>query len=237
MLQECSAELQQVPVESPLEPRTSSTPAARITRPLRSEQCVRIGHECAWPTIEPRLNTRIDPLCNDTPALDRARSGTFLRQLHERQACARSSTRLYEELSTLLDTAPAVHPFGVSRDIVERFRNEEAAHFELLCECVDSLEADPLPSMPTVRPSNPRDGTTHGETDCPRTRLAHLLERLLCMQRADQAAWERLVATARGCGSEELARRFGEAWFEETEHVRQLLVWLDWLASAERRVA
>jgi hypothetical protein len=244
MLQESSAEIQELPVEpSNLERRALSAPAARtlgglrIARRLRSQPCLRDGHELGSTSAEPRLNTLIDPLCSDAPALNRARSGSLLRQLHERLACARSSTRLYEEVSTILDLAPAVHPFGVSRDIVARFRNEEAAHFELLCECIDSLGADPLPSMASVRSRANRDAAKQQETDCPGTRLARLLERLLCMQRADQAAWERLVATARGYGNDELVRRFGEAWFEATAHVRQLLVWLHWRARAERRVA
>lgn len=243
MLQQSNAEIQPLAVEpSNRERRASSACAARtlgeprIARHLRSEPCLRVGHEFGSSATEPVLNTLIDPLCSDAPALGRERSDSLLRQLHERLACARSSTRLYEDVSTMLDIAPALHPFGVSRDIVARFRNEEAAHFELLCECLDSLGADPLPSMPSVRSQANRDDARQ-EIDRPGRRLARLLERLLCVQRADQAAWERLVAMARAYGNDELARRFGRAWFEETEHVRQLLVWLDWLARAERRVA
>jgi len=245
MLQESSAELlQQVAVEpSDLERRALSAPGAstlggaHIARRLRSERCLRVGDGFGLPATEPMLNTLIDPLCSAAPVLNRARVDSLLRQLHERLACARSTTRLYEEVSTMLDVGPAMHQFGVSPDIIARFRNEEAAHFELLCECIDSLGAEPLPSMPTVRSSAHRDDARRQETDWPAKCLADLLERLLCMQRADQTAWERLVATARAYGNDELARRFGGAWFEETEHVRQLLIWLERLAGVERRVA
>lgn len=244
MLQQSSAEIQQAAVEPPnLERRVLSAPAARtpegerIARRLRSEPSLRFRYEFGSPATEPGLNTRIDPLCSDAPAHNRGCSGALLRQLHERLACARSSTRLYEEVSAMLEIDSNVLAFGLSRDIVARFRNEEAAHFELLCECIDSLGADPLPSIPSVRSRVKHDDARQQATDCPGRRLAHLLQHLLYTQRADQAAWERLVVTARAYGNDELARRFGVAWFEETEHVRQLVVWLDWLARAGRRVA
>jgi hypothetical protein len=186
---------------------------------------------------EPMLSTLINPLWSAAHASNPAGLRLLLRQLRERLAFARTSTRLYEELLAALETSPAAHRFGLSRDVIVRFRNEEAAHFELLCEAIESLGSDPLAVVASVSSNSARPEIARQATGNPRKSIANTLQRLLDMEQVDQSAWELLVATARASGYEELARRFGHAWFEETEHVRQLQMWVEWFPASGRRVA
>jgi len=185
--------------------------------------------------IAPMLTTLIDPLWNGVRVPHHAGSHRLLRQLRERLAFVRTSTRLYEALLTMLEAAPAAHQYDVSRDNVVRFRSEEAAHFELLCECIESLGTDPLTFIsadraPPVRVDLARQGAA-GSSE----RIANTLQHLLDLKRTDRSAWELLVATARTFGHDELARRFGHAWSEAAQHVHQLRAWTEWICTPERR--
>jgi len=187
----------------------------------------------------PITATLVAPL-SSTTALHSTAPALLLRQIRARLAFARTSTRLYEALLEQLDalppTAPGSQPGGLDRQTLVRFRNEEAAHFELLCEALESLGADALAEMPdvggadTARPANAV--TLNGAID-----PVAGLDVLLDAEQADEVGWHRLVATTHAYGMDELAHRFEQAHAEEIGHVRQLHSWRAPLPATLRRVA
>lgn len=159
--------------------------------------------------------------------------------MRARLAFQRTSTRLYEALLDKLDaTAGAAlrsQRGSLNRNTLLRFRNEEAAHFELLCESLESIGVDPVDEL--SRKSD--HGTTHAPLP-PKTEVmdaADVLNALLDIELTDEADWKQLVATAHDCGLDDLAHRFEQAHSEEIGHVRQLRAWTVMLPAAQRRVA
>lgn len=165
---------------------------------------------------------------------------SLLRQMRARLAFERTSTRLYEAVLDKLDgaagTATRSQRGSLDRNTLVRFRNEEAAHFELLCETLDGMGVDPL------------DGLSSGDAEAPpkidpgvlrsdRIDMAAALGALLDLEQTDEAGWQRLVATTHACGLDDLAFRFEQAHAEEIGHVRQLRAWQAMLPGARRYVA
>lgn len=151
----------------------------------------------------------------------------------------RVSTRLYEALLDRLggttETAPARAQRGAPNPAtVLQFRNEEAAHFELLCEALACLGADPVAELDATAAHIGIDLCARRELP---PDLAQTLDELLDIEQADEAGWRRLLATARACGLDELAHRFEQAHAEEIVHVRELRRWRAQMPTAQRRVA
>jgi len=163
----------------------------------------------------------------------------LLRQIRARLAFERTSTRLYEVLLDRIDvshTAPRSQRGALERETLVRFRNEEAAHFELLCEALVSIGADPLVELDNIV-SDPISATVAASPTGASLDQSEALEILLDAEQADEAGWRRLVASAHAYGMDELAHRFEHAHAEEIGHVRQLLAWRAALTAAQRRVA
>lgn len=160
----------------------------------------------------------------------------LLHEIRTRLAFERTSTRLYEAFLDKLDASPDTglrsQRGALNRATLIRFRNEEAAHFELLCESLESMGADPLAELSEAGPAvDPR--TLNGDG----VDTVQALDALLDAEQTDEAGWHHLVATAHASGMDELAHRFEQAHSEEIGHVRQLLAWRAALPAALRRVA
>lgn len=164
----------------------------------------------------------------------------LLRQIRARLAFERTSTRLYEAVLGQLDASPRSTPGsrrdGLDRQTLLRFRNEEAAHFELLCEALESLGTDALAEMDALGTDTVRATGAVSPNDAAIDPLAGL-DALLDAEQTDEIGWHRLVATAHAYGMDELAQRFEQAHAEEIGHVRQLQAWRAALPVAWRRVA
>lgn len=159
--------------------------------------------------------------------------------MRARLAYQRASTRLYEILLDKLDAAADAalrsQRGSLNRNTLLRFRNEEAAHFELLCESLESMGIDPVTDLN-------REGDHVSAITPPRPKAdvmnaAEALTALLDVELTDEAGWQQLIATAHDCGLNDLAHRFEQAHSEEIGHVRQLRAWTVMLPAAQRRVA
>jgi hypothetical protein len=184
----------------------------------------------------PGLSTSMSPLA----APNATAPASLLRQIRARLAFQRASTRLYEALLAKLDagseTEMRSQRGALNRTTLLRFRTEEAANFELLCESLVWIGVDPVTDL------NRESQGEEAALDAPVPRAgimnaAEALDALLDVELTDEAGWQRLVATAHACGLADLAHRFEQAHSVEIGHVRQLRAWSVMLPAAQRRVA
>jgi hypothetical protein len=176
-------------------------------------------------TLKGVLKSGMDMMTGDRPQV-------LLDKLGERAAFERGGTRLYDAILSKFDSDP--HPHGsVSRDVLQHFRNEEAEHFNLVCEAVEQLGGDPTAMTPCANVVGMQAmGLWQSVTD-PRTTLAQCLNTMLVAELADNAGWELLVTLARSSGHDDLAQRFETALQEEEEHLVQVKAWVQELTMAE----
>lgn len=159
--------------------------------------------------------------------------------MRARLAFQRASTRLYEvlldKLDATVDIAPRSQRGALNRNTLLRFRNEEAAHFEMLCESLESMGIDPVNDL--ARECEPVSAQTPPRPRTDGMNAADALNALLDVELTDEAGWQQLVAMAHDCGLNDLAHRFEQAHSEEIGHVRQLRAWTVMLPAAQRHVA
>src|SRR5688572_15526737 len=91
-------------------------------------------------TLKGVLKSGMDMMTGDRPQV-------LLDKLGERAAFERGGTRLYDAVLSKFDADPHAHG-SVSRDVLQQFRNEEARHFQLVCEAVEQLGGDPTAMTP-----------------------------------------------------------------------------------------
>jgi rubrerythrin len=144
--------------------------------------------------------------------------------LAERLAFERTGTRLYEALlSKLAGADPA--PTRPTRAELERIRDDELAHFQLLTAAIEELGADPTvmtPGADVVAVASA--GWVQVLTD-PRTTLNQGLNTILMAELVDNDSWDRLVELASRLGMEDLATRLQQAADQEDEHLVMVRQW------------
>jgi rubrerythrin len=171
-------------------------------------------------------------------------------KLGERLAFERAGVRLYDALITKYQAAataggqtlrPAAEAvvIGVQEDMefvidaqeapaatLERIRNEELAHFRMLCEAMVKLGGDPTAQTPCADSTAVASmGVIQVLTD-PRTTLAQCLNAILTVELTDNAGWEMLIPMVEDAGEDEIAGRFLAALADEQEHLAIVKGWL-----------
>jgi ferritin-like protein len=179
-------------------------------------------------TLKGALKTGMDMMTGDRPQ-------ALLDKLGERAAFERGGTRLYEGLLSKFDADPHAHG-SVSRERLQHFRNEEAQHFQLVCEAVEQLGGDPTAMTPCADLVGMQSMGLWQSMSDPRTTLAQCLNTMLVAELADNAGWELLISLAKSSGHDDLAKRFQKALEEEGEHLTQVRAWVQELALAEASV-
>lgn len=143
----------------------------------------------------------------------------------ERLAFERTGTRLYEALLAKL-VAVGELPGGPTRAELERFRNDELRHFELLREAVGFLGGDPTVVTPAADAAGVEAvGLMQVLTD-PRTTFDQALHAILVAELADNDGWRALIDLTTGLGQDELAERFRGAQRDEDRHLADVRRWL-----------
>lgn len=155
----------------------------------------------------------------------------LLDKLGERLAFERTGTRLYE---TLLEKHADSGGFegGPTRAQLERFRDEEAAHFHMLHEKMLELDGDPTAMTPSADLAAVTSMGVVAVVSDARTNLAESLEAILVAELADRDGWVRLIELAEQGGQDELARACRQAEREEEEHLANVRSWLSAYAMA-----
>src|SRR5690606_29960710 len=149
----------------------------------------------------------------------------LLDKLGERAAFERGGTRLYDALLSKFDADPHAHG-SVSRQTLQHFRDEEAQHFQLVCEAVEQLGGDPTAMTPCANLVGMQAMGLWQSMNDPRTTLAQCLSTMLVAELADSAGWELLISLAKSTGHDDLAQRFQKALDEEAEHLTQIRAWV-----------
>ncbi len=177
-------------------------------------------------------------------------------KIGERLAFERGGTRLYDALITkykaLQDSGEELPPAAdaladqdedlfmaslegeSALETLERIRQEEMEHFQLLVGAMEQLGGDPTAQTPcadVVAVSSM--GLIQVLTD-PRTTLAQCFNAMLTAELTDTAGWELLAELTEESGEEELTGKFLAALGEEQAHLVVVKAWLAFLVS--RRV-
>ncbi|MEX2496725.1 MAG: ferritin-like domain-containing protein [Woeseia sp.] len=178
-------------------------------------------------TLRGALKSGMEKLTGHNPEV-------FLNKLGERLAYERTGVRLYESVITKCEAADEMHSAGpVAVDELRRIRNDEANHFRMLKEAMESMGADPTAQTPDADVSGVAAmGIQHVLND-PRTSMAQSLEMLLTLELTDNAAWEMLIKLAEDLGLDELADRFQEALAQEEEHLQIVRSWYETMVMSE----
>jgi rubrerythrin len=154
----------------------------------------------------------------------------FLDKLGERLAFERTGTRLYDAFIAKCRTQ---EPAGIDDAKLVEIRNEEARHFALVAECIESLGGDPTAQTPCADVAGvASSGLMQVVTD-PKTTVAQSLQALLIAELTDNAAWEDLITLAEKMGNDDMAAQFQEALQHEEEHLATVRQWHADLLMAE----
>jgi ferritin-like protein len=164
------------------------------------------------------------------------RAEVLVDKLAQRLAFERTGVRLYDALlvkhAAYSDELP-----NVSIEKLQQIRTEEAQHFLMLTESLESIGADPTTQTPGADLVGIEGtGLMQAVTE-PRTTFAQALDAILIAELADNDGWQALIAVAQAVGADELAERCSVALEQEEEHLRQVRAWVSELSTAELRGA
>jgi rubrerythrin len=152
------------------------------------------------------------------------RPQVFLDKLGERLSFERTGTRLYDALLAKCDVMPH-RPAGMTREVVADIRRDEARHFLLLKEAIETLGGDPTSQTPSADVTGVESLGLVQVLNDPRTNLGQSLHALLTAELADGAGWETLIALARDAGQDELVASFAQALDDERRHLALVHGW------------
>lgn len=163
------------------------------------------------------------------------RPQVFIDKLAERLAFERAGTRLYDALITKFLARSDELP-SVSVDELMEIRNDEARHFLLIKECIESLGADPTAQTPSADVVGVQTaGLVQTVTD-PRISLAHSIHAALAAELVDNAGWETLILLARETGQDDMVERFSEALEQEEAHLAKVSSWYESMVTGRSEI-
>lgn len=152
----------------------------------------------------------------------------LINKLGERLAYERSGVRVYEcflnKCEVALDANKQMKKL-IPLDKLTEFCNEEAEHFQLLKDCLESLGADPTAQTPDANISGVAAAGLMSVISDPRTSISQCLEALLTLELTDHAAWELLIDLAENMGLDDMAENFQQPLKQEQEHLQQVRQW------------
>lgn len=160
----------------------------------------------------------------------------FLDKLGQRLAFERTGVRLYQGILAKLEATSGAEG-GPTRAELERFHDEELAHFELVHEVIEDLGADPTAMTPAADVIATASMGLLQVVGDPRTTMSEALEALLTAELTDNDGWRMLADLARALGKHDLAVRFTRALDEEAVHLSSVRRWLALSAAEQAKIA
>jgi rubrerythrin len=155
-----------------------------------------------------------------------ARPQVLVDKLGERLAFERGGVRLYDTLLVKCSAADSAALPAADLETLQRFRDQEAQHFGILVEALETLGADPTAQTPCADLVGVQSmGLVQAMND-PRTSLVQSLNVMLDAELIDNAGWELLVELANEGGHTDIAQRCTLAAEQEAQHlvhVRELV--------------
>lgn len=163
------------------------------------------------------------------------RPQTLVDKIAERLAFERTGVRLYEALLAKYNAKSGELP-NISGGRLREILNDEAHHFAMLVEAMETLGADPTATTPCADVVGVEAaGFLQVITD-PRTTFAQSLHAILVIELADNDGWEMLIELAQLEKQEDLAKKFRTALEAEEIHLDLVRAWLRELVQADAKV-
>ena len=187
---------------------------------VRSEEVTRADSVGSVPlpgSVKGMLKTALNKLTDVSPEM-------LIDKLGERLAFERTGVRLYEALLAKASVVGVVDETQL--ETLQRFRAEEAEHFELVVAAMEKLGADPSAMTPCADVVGVTGMGVLQTISDPRTNLAQSLNALLTAELTDNAGWELLIELADTSGQPEIAESFYKALSQEQVHLETIRSWL-----------
>ena len=149
------------------------------------------------------------------------RAQVLIDKLGERLAFERGGVRLYEALLVKCRVAEdSLVPDEV--DMLQRFRDQEAEHMDIVASALRDIGADPTAQTPCADLVGIESlGLVQAMND-PRTTLLQSLHVMLDAELLDNAGWDLLIDLARAGGHDAMAQAFQTPSMQEAQHLREL---------------
>ena len=151
---------------------------------------------------------------------------SFIDKLGERLAFERTGTRLYDAFITKcagIDDEDMVPDIDLG--VLERFRDEEKDHFDMLREAIEDLGGDPTVVTPSADIASVTSLGVIQVLGDPRTSIAQCLQAMLVAELTDGDGWALLVEMAEDMGKEDLVESFQRAFLEAERHLEHMRAW------------
>ncbi|RSZ55937.1 ferritin-like domain-containing protein [Massilia atriviolacea] len=170
-------------------------------------------------TLTGAVTVGVSMLKGDSPQI-------LLDKLGERLAFERTGTRLYDALITKCDIM-LTEDMSMTIDDLEQIRADEARHFLMVADAIESLGGDPTSQTPSADLVGVESMGLVQVLNDPRTTIAQSLHAIVTAELSDKAGWETLVALADEHGLAEMVDSFTQALNEEREHLALTQTWYE----------
>jgi rubrerythrin len=170
-------------------------------------------------TISGAVNMGVSMLKGDSPQI-------LLDKLGERLAFERTGTRLYDALITKCE-AMLEGDISMTIEDLEQIRADEARHFLLISDAIESLGGDPTSQTPSADLAGVESMGLVQVLNDPRTSIAQSLHAIVTAELSDKAGWETLVALADEHELSDMVNDFTAALNEEREHLALVQTWYE----------
>jgi rubrerythrin len=150
----------------------------------------------------------------------------LLDKLGERLAFERTGTRLYDALITKCE-AKLNGDLSMTINDLEQIRTDEARHFLLLSDAIESLGGDPTSQTPSADLAGVESMGLVQVLNDPRTSIAQSLHAIVTAELSDKAGWETLIALAEEHDLDDMVNDFSKALSEEREHLSLVQTWYE----------
>jgi hypothetical protein len=170
-------------------------------------------------TVSGAVNMGVQALKGESPQI-------LLDKLGERLAFERTGARLYDALITKCEV---MLDGGISMtvDDLQAIRSDEARHFLLLSDAIESLGGDPTSQTPSADLVGVESMGLVQVLNDPRTSLAQSLHAIVTAELCDKSGWETLVALADEHELTEMVNDFTVALNDEREHLALVQTWYE----------
>jgi rubrerythrin len=170
-------------------------------------------------TVSGALAVGVMALKGDSPQI-------LLDKLGERLAFERTGTRLYDALITKCEVM-LDGQISMAVEDLAAIRADEARHFLLLKDAIETLGGDPTSQTPSADIVGVESIGLVQVLNDPRTSLAQSLHAIVTAELSDKAGWETLIALADEHELAEMVNDFTLALNEEREHLALVQTWYE----------
>jgi rubrerythrin len=150
----------------------------------------------------------------------------LLDKLGERLAFERTGARLYDALITKCEVM-LEDDISMTIEDLESIRADEARHFLLVRDAIESLGGDPTAQTPSADVAGVESMGLVQVLNDPRSSIAQSLHAIMTAELSDKAGWETLIALADEHELTDMVNDFTQALNIEREHLALVQTWYE----------